>query len=338
MQLDRPLRVGFTIGPPGHGGIGMYARELAAAITARDDIELITIGSEAALHELRAAPSGHIRCRGGRAGEQAAIAMLGMTARRRRLDLVHGTRHVVPLSGSTPSVLTFHDDFALTRRAEYDLGKRWLLPPVYRRSIAAADAVVTLSAGMADEARRHVGATVPVVNAGAAVSTELAQAVAVPPATTLPEAYAVVVGDAGRRKRVDRLLDRWDAIEEATGLTLVVAGGRAAWPELVDRLDTSPAVFVRQPTAGELVHLYTHASVVVDAAAAEGFGFPRVEADWFGVPYALLGDDVDPVTAIDEARSSHATRRAADDIATWPAVAERTVEVYRRVLKGSIDE
>lgn len=333
MHGDRRLRVAITIGPSGPGGIGLYARELATALARRDDVETLVIGTEAARRELGTTPAAFIRMRGGRLGEQTGVAALGPILRRRRVDLVHGTRHVVPMAASPPRVLTFHDDFVFARASEYDPVKRTLLPAVYRRSLAVADAVVTLSSEVAAVAREHVGDHVPVTDAGAAIATDLAAAStsSVPDGT--PARYALVVGDAGPRKRIDRLLDAWTDVESATGLSLVVAGGRAASPDLVTRLERSAATFVRLPSTADLAALYHHATLVVDAAAAEGFGFPRVEAAHFGVPYLVLGDGDDPASLLGAALDDAAT---APEVAatTWDQVAERTMAVYRRVLRA----
>ena len=177
-----------------------------------------------------------------------------------------------------------------------------------------------------------MGPGTPVVDAGAAVGPGLAAAEVGPPLDGLPERYALVVGDAGPRKGVDRLLDIWDDIADATGLGLVIAGGRAASPELIGRIERSAARLVRLPSDAELATLYTHATLVADASAAEGFGFPRAEARHFGLPYVALRDGGDPVLLVEEAVAS-GPEAVSGTVPTWDDVAERTVAVYRRVLE-----
>ena len=337
MQRGRPLRVGLTIGPPGPGGIGSYARELATALSRRADIELVTIGSATARDELGTDRGDHIVVRGGRSVEQASVVTLGPVVRRRDIDVVHSTRHVLPAGGRIARVLTFHDDYLFTRADDYDLAKRLVLPRLYRRSLSAADAVITLAPELVDVARRYTRRDTCVECAGAAIATGLAEAEPVAPLQELPARFALVVGDAGPRKRVGRLLDEWPAVAAATGIELVVAGGRAATPELRARLERPPAVFVPMPSDAELAYLYGRAELVVDAAAAEGYGFPQVEAATFGVPHVAIRTD-EPVlghvrAAIDAPPRPAVGRAAGGD--TWDDVAERTVAIYRRVIEQS---
>lgn len=332
----RPIRVALTIGPAGHGGTASYSRELARALTARDDVDVVTIGTAAALDETGCRPAAHVELPGRRLLEQTAVALLAPRLGRERIDVIHGTRQLLPQWGPVRSVLTFHDDYALTRSADYDLAKRVLLPPLFRRSLRRADAVVTLQPTTAAAARRYVRAGVPVVDAGAAVASVLRDAEPVSPDTPLPDRYALVVGDANPRKNVDALLDAWPAIEHATGLALVVAGGRVASPELLARLRSGrPATFVRLPDWAELAHLYQHAALVVDPAHDEGFGFTRVEAAHFGVPFTAVRDHPDALGAVEAGLSGRAaagTPSSEPTVATWEQVADRTVAVYRDVL------
>ena len=322
------------MGPAGPGGTATYARELADALSRRDDVDLIVVGTTEAQAELRQPVADHVSVPGLRLAEQTAVAALGPVLSRRRVEIVHGTRQLVPLFASPPRVLTFHDDYAFTRRSDYDIIKRLLLPPIFRRSLAVTNAVVTLSDDVAAVARGYVSDTTPVVDAGAAVSSALAGAAVGPP--IVPEPYALVVGDAGPRKRVDWLLDHWKAVEASTGLSLVVAGGRAAGAELSARLERSTAVFRRLPDDNELATLYAHASMVIDASTTEGFGFPHVEAAHFGVPYVALRTHDDPVAAIGAALDGSPTLTdRTHSPTTWDEVADRTVALYRRVIDAS---
>lgn len=334
MSPPRRLRVAITIGPAGPGGTATYARELTDALARRDDVDLVVVGSDDARSELRQPVADHVSVPRLRLAEQTAVAALGPVLSRRGVDIVHGTRQLVPLFVSPPRVLTFHDDYAFTRRSDYDIIKRLLLPPIFRRSLAVANAVLTLSDDVAAVARGYVGDTTPVVDAGAAVSSALAGAAVGP--SIVPEPYALVVGDAGPRKRVGWLLDRWEAVEATTGLSLVVAGGRAADAELSMRLERSTVVFRRLPDDDELATLYTHATMVIDASTTEGFGFPHVEAAHFGAPYIALRTDDDPLTAIAAALADDpADADAVRSPTTWDEVADRTVALYHRVLDAS---
>lgn len=341
-MLPVPLRVALTIGPSGYGGIATYSRELAIALARRTDVALVTVGSRVARdelaalrdHESRGGTGGHVELADGR-----LVGQLGVLTLRRQLvvagvHVFHGTRHMLPLFSPVPTVLTFHDDFAVTRRGDYDVLKRVFLPGLYRRTLRSADAVVTLAAEMSPLAGAYARAGVPIVNAGAAAPSVLTDAVAVRPATRLPERYALVVGDCSPRKNVESLLDAWDAVDTATGLALVVAGGRSASPALRARLADGPRrVLVAEPSWGELAELYAAAALVVEPSAAEGFGFPRAEAAHFGRPYLPLHDVADIGAAIRDALEADARGTARDlgRAPDWDEVADRTAAVYRAV-------
>jgi glycosyltransferase involved in cell wall biosynthesis len=257
---------------------------------------------------------------------------------------------VLPFLWSGASVLTFHDDYLLTRRSDYDVVKRWLLPPIFRRSVRRAGVVALLTASVAESARALAGSDSVLVETGAAMSTNMASAVASCP-TEFPSGlrYALVVGDAGRRKRVGRLVDVWQQL--GSDLSLVVAGGRAATPELVAQIARADRVrLVRAPTDGELAWLYRHADLVIDASDEEGFGFPRVEAAAFGTPYVAIREahlaDVDASWVaylrdrIDDISMEAGGERTHGDttdrwLVTWDDVAEVTAAAYRTALEVS---
>jgi glycosyltransferase involved in cell wall biosynthesis len=328
-----PIRVAVTIGPTGHGGTASYSRELVRALLDRDDVSVVTVGTSAALAESGCRPDEHVTLPSRRVLEQASVATSARRLRRHDVDVVHGTRQLLPLRCSLPTVLTFHDDYVLTRPNDYDRIKRLLLPPLFRASMRRADAVITLHPDTAVTARSYVRSGVAVVDAGASVPSALSEATpTAPPGPALPERFALVVGDANPRKNVGALLDTWPAIESPTGLALVVAGGRVASPELLTRLRSGrPARFVHLPTWGELAHLYRHAALVVDPAHDEGFGFARIEAAHFGVPFVAAREHPDVATAVRSALDP-ARAGAAQSPPSWALVAERTVAVYRDVL------
>lgn len=354
MQRGGNLNVAVAVGPAGHGGISTYCRELVVALCRRDDLHVIVIGSPAAIEEIEVlrgeALPDRIALRGPRAFEQFRVASLSLALRRRGVDVVHGTRHVLPLFWPGASVLTFHDDFLLTRRSDYDVVKRCLLPPIFRRSVRRADVIALPTVGVADSARALAGPECVLVETGAAMSTQMASATAIRPANFASgRRYALVVGDAGRRKRVDRLVDVWQQL--GSDVSLVVAGGRAAAPELLAQIARSDRVhLVSAPTDGELAWLYRHADLVVDASDEEGFGFPRVEAAAFGAPYVALREA--PVTNVDASWVAYLRDRIDDtstqtgserthadttdrQLVTWDDVAEATVAAYRTALEVS---
>ncbi|TDT15633.1 glycosyltransferase involved in cell wall biosynthesis [Ilumatobacter fluminis] len=327
------MRVAVTVGPTGYGGTATYARELVAALDRRRDVDVVALGSDDAIAELSVQPSEVIAVPARRSVEQLGVAVAARRLHDANVDVVHATRQLVPFGLRVPTVLTFHDDFALTRPDDYDRLKRVVLPPLFRRSLRHADAVVTLDARMASLATEYVPAETPVVDAGAAVPGVLASATPTSPAVRLPDRFALTVGDGNPRKGIAELLDVWPTIAETTGLPLVVAGARVATPALLERIEEEKtAVLVSQPDWGELAHLYRSATLVVDGSYDEGFGFASIEAAWAGTRFVAVRRHRSIEQGIIDALASPAP---AAFVSSWDEVADRTVGVYRRLITGT---
>lgn len=344
------VRVGITVGPSGHGGIATYSREIVAALSRRTDVELVLIGDPDEIATVRgdigAVPTGDVPPRdvavtGPRAIAQLRIALLGRSLRRRRLDVVHVTRLVAPLRWAGPIVMTFHDDYPITRRDDYDAVKKWLLPSMFRRSLQRATAIVTLNAEMREQARTLGDAEAPIIDAGAAVPTRLAVAVERVPGIGRPHGpFAIVIGDAGPRKDVDRVVERWAEVAQQRELELVLLGARAASGELLDSVDrTAGVAIVSTVSDAELVWWYRNAELVIDPSAEEGFGFPRVEAARFGTRFvalralAAVDDWVDAVVGQPaDAVECDLVENMVEASASWDDVADATVMAYRMAM------
>ena len=100
---------------------------------------------------------------------------------RARIDVVHGTKHILPRRAPCPTVLTVYDLFAFTRKNDYRWSKRILLPAVYRQSLAQADRIVTMTHSVRDEvlarglARAEKVAVVPAAPSTALTGARLRQ-------------------------------------------------------------------------------------------------------------------------------------------------------------------
>ena len=324
------IRVALTVGPTGYGGTATYSRELLSALSRRDDVEVVAVGSAEAVAELTGEPRSVVLVPTRRTAEQVGVAISARRLHAAGVDVVHATRQVVPVGLRRPAVLTFHDDFALSRSGDYDWLKRAVLPPLFRRSLRRADAVITLDERMVNLARRYVAASTPVIDAGAAVAQSLTSAVPAAPRTPLPPRFALTVGDANPRKGVAELLDSWPTIAEESDLPLVIAGARVADEGLRRRIEATPSVvLVRQPDWSELAHLYRCATLVVDGSFDEGFGFARAEAAWAGARFVAVRDHASAAQAV-TAALAEPTREPS--MSSWDDVADRTVEVYRRAI------
>lgn len=171
------------------------------------------------------------------------------------------------------------------------------------------------------------------------------------------------------RMGIGGLLDAWAEIAERlpAGSTLALVGEGPLKDELAERAARAPLrgrvrVLGRVPDS-ELIDLYRAADVaVVPTIAFEGFGLVVLEAAACGTP-SIVSDvgglpevtapldsslvvspgDIDALAArLEQAArgavpSREATRRYAERF-SWPAVAERHRELYRRLVDGRRDE
>jgi glycosyltransferase involved in cell wall biosynthesis len=275
----------------------------------------------------------------------AAPLLLGSmlrAARRaaRSADLVHAhwllTAGVARFAGR-PFVVTLHGSGSAGPFSDVELARR--LPWLVRRLLRPARAVICVSETVAQAVRSAGVENVVVIPNGVRVPDEVA-----PPAQP-PE--VLYVGRLSPEKNVDTLVD-------AVGdLNLVVAGD-GPLRELV------PQALGAVPHA-EVERLLERSSVVVAPCEREGFGLAAAEAMAFGRPVVAaaggglleLVDDgetgllVPPRDASalrdavlrllgDEelrARLGAAARQRAQERLGWDAVIERTLAVYRDVMR-----
>ena len=366
---ESSLRVGFladTVDRP--GGIGRYTREVLAALGRRDDVRLVV----AAPGRARDAVAGLVGSNLDTlltvpAAGQLGIALWeryasGARFARAGVDLVHGTKHLVP-RGVRVTVLTVHDVMTLTRAHEARLAKRLLLPAQYRATLSQATGLVAVSAATRDRlgAIDHGWAAKTVVVPNG-LSEHLLQAEAEPVTALDGKRFALVVGDLSPRKNVALLLDLWEEVSRgAGGLHLAVLGGDGPHSEttrqrLAGLADRGLATWVHESSDAQLRWCYEHAGVVLFPSVEEGFGFPVLEALAFGAPVlastdpALVevsaGSDrvrhLDPRDAVAWREAIIAASAVPRDLPgvpmlpagawTWDEHAAGLVAVYRRLL------
>ena len=356
------MRVGITVGRSPRGGIARYARELFLAIHARDDVQVVPIGSAAAIAAL------------GRRQEGAAIVIpttnqlgdslyvryaLGLKAAHLGLDLIHATRHLIPRRAPCPSLLTVYDLFALERKEEFSLAKRLLLPRWFSQSLNQADALLCISDATLQRLRLASPSLVAkATTVHCAVPTGLLAAAPRRPEGMSSKRFALVVGDLSPRKNVAFLLHMWPTIFSATGLRLVVAGSDGwrseATVRLVNELVASGCLtrFEQVPDP-ELRWLYETAQMVLCPSLAEGWGFSVTEGLAFGTPVIASNDPAHSEAAAGQALLLNPARStdwqaAITDLAlrgakslkrtgvrgarTWSDVAADTVALYRTLV------
>lgn len=335
---ERRLRVGFlaaAIG--GGGGMERYSRELLRALGARDDIELVVAVGRHAVDEpaelvgdslVASVPLGGPGALGRGLRERYSV---GRTLRRHGVDLVHGAKHFVPRT-SLPTVLTVQDVMLLTWPKMYTAVKRLLVPRQYLASMRDATMIITPTSSTLHRMTEVVPAlrekAVVVPNG---VSPTLLDVVAQPLVAVADRPFALVVGDLSPRKNVGLLIDIWDEVAGATGLTLVAVGPdgwhstetRRRLGELVDR---DLAIWARHVPDAQLRWCYEHASVVLMPSIEEGFGLPIVEALTLGAPVIASTDEA--LVEVGQGRPQHLDPHDADG---WTAAVIAAVQVPRRL-------
>lgn len=266
------------------------------------------------------------------------LASMWLALRRtaRSADLVHAhwlLTALVARLGGRPFVVTLHGSGSAGRFSDVELARR--RPALVRTLLRPAAAVICVSETVA-EAVRAAGVECVVIPNGVRVPDEVG-----PPAEPPQVLY---VGRLSPEKNVDTL------VEALGDLNLVVAGD-GPLRELV------PGALGAVPHA-EVERLLERACVVVAPCEREGFGLAAAEAMAFGRPVVaaaggalleLVADGetgllvpprdapalraaVERLLADPELRErlGAAARERARERFGWPAVIDRTVDVYRR--------
>lgn len=319
------LLMATHVPPDGHlGGMVRYVVELARELAMRPDVQLTVLttaptrtfftsllGSEEQVLTLPGLPT-PVRSLLERSG-------LGVPAFRRGFDVVHGSKHLLPVTGRARKVLTVHDLLPIDRPQDFTPLKRWALVPPYRSSLRAADVLVCVSA--ATRARLLVDqpqvaprtAVVPL-----AVSSDLSGATSRPVEGLAGTRFALVVGDASPRKNLRHVFLAWKQVVARDPGAVLVVVGPSGWgvDERGDAYFSLLAAGAVRPLGhvgdDQLRWCYENARVVACPSLLEGFGLPSVEALHFGAP---LITSTDP--ALVEASGDRAEHLSATDVPAW---------------------
>jgi glycosyltransferase involved in cell wall biosynthesis len=282
---------------------------------------------------------------------------VGRALRRHGVHLVHGAKHLLPRT-PLPTVLTVQDVMLLTWPQMFTFGKRLLLPRQYLASMRDATRIITPTMATRNRVREispELGDKTVVVANG--VSPTLTDTFGIPLAAIDGRPFALVVGDLSPRKNVGLLIDIWDDVAAASGLTLVAVGptgwGSADTRRRLEALvDRGLAVWAHHVSDAQLRWCYENTCAVLMPSIEEGFGLPVVEALALGAPVIASTDAA--LVEVGQGRAQHldahdeegwtaaivaaATRPRAQSaadaltLATWNDCAAGTVEVYRQAL------
>jgi glycosyltransferase involved in cell wall biosynthesis len=292
---------------------------------------------------------------------------LPVLARRDDLDLFHGTVNVLPFGLRCRSVVTIHD-LAFLRFPEQVTAKRYrYLKLMIGNSARRADAVIVPSVATGEDVAELLGARaerIAVVPLG--VSDRFSPAIGaeidrVRQRYDLTRPFVLAVGTIEPRKNLPRLIAGMAELRDQIEEDLVMAGPTGWLTDEVEQAITRSELGerIRRPgyiEEGDLVPLYSAASVVAMPSLYEGFGLPVLEAMATGavvvtsnvssLPEVAGGAAVlvDPMsvgsiaeglrTSITDQELRARLRRDAIERArqfTWERTARETMAVYRSI-------
>lgn len=217
---------------------------------------------------------------------------------RRRWDVVHGVKHLVPKHvRATIRVLTVHDTILLDRPQDYGWAKRILLQRRYLASIADAERLICISQATADRLRERVpesaekSAVVRLVGAGT-----LDHIPPEPLEALLGKRFALVVGEASPRKNLRFVATIWPEVRARVPDAILAVVGPTGWgsvsgtEELGRLVSAGLAVELGHVSNAELRWAYENASMTLSPSLLEGFGLPVAEARRAGSPVISSSD------------------------------------------------
>lgn len=338
------------------GGIGTVADGLATHVPR-------LVGTSIPVTVLApTAEGGAIGSLGGRgAAARFWYEQVGLVRRARAFDLLHLCDLRPVLASSTPFVLTVHDLDFLDHPGSYPRAARSYKAVMLRTAIRKRPAAIVCHS---DYVRRAVLAHFPslaadrvrVIRPGVSASGAAWAGTGDPP-------YFLTVSTITPRKNHLLLLEAYrSARERGLDLTWVVVG--TAGPgssSILRRLRSEPGIRVTgRVDDGELDALYRDALFVATPSAAEGFGYPPLEAMARGTPTLtsdggalpeLIGDAGAIVSAGDRPAWAGALTWLARDAAargelsargrrraqafSWDRAAAEVADLYRELLPAT---
>lgn len=278
---------------PKLSGIGRYVLEMCRVLSEQGH-ELILYSPERPINDLSAITGSDVRIFdyvGPWKRAYWSMTALPQSINKDSLDVFWGPAHRIPpgLNTYLPRVVTIHDlvwrKSAETMRLQTWMGERLFMNP----AITRAQHIVTVSQATADDVmsfRPDAAGRITIIPPGL---TKLPTPVTSPLLNLQP--YALFVGTLEPRKNLARILEAFASLRPDTveDLKLVIAGGQGWKLADLDSLINLHGLNGRVIATGyvsdaELAGLYSSARFLVMPSLYEGFGFPIIEANSFGIP------------------------------------------------------
>ncbi|HZM53706.1 MAG TPA: glycosyltransferase family 1 protein, partial [Acidimicrobiales bacterium] len=307
-MVDQRLRLSLdvTAVPAQPVGAGQYTLQLAGALAARSDVDLVLFSRRADQARWRSvAPSARLLATAPDARplrlawEQLRLAAL---LDRQSVDVHHGPHYTMPERSRVPAVVTVHDMSFFEAPQWHERSKVLLFKRAITVAARRAAAVVCPSRVTAEELARWCRVDAEVFVAPHGVDTARfrpdepahgadAEALSrLDPRLGQGHPFLLFVGTLEPRKDVPALVGAFARVAgRHPDALLVVAGGRGWGADEVDRaVDSSglgPRIVRTGYVADEVVPaLFRSATAAVYPALYEGFGLPALEALACGVP------------------------------------------------------
>lgn len=291
-----------------------------------------------------------------------------------KADLYHGLGFVAPLRAPCPTVVTVFDLSFITQPRTHKRMNRIYLSLFTRWSCRRAARVITISEWTKRDVVQHFGiapekvVAIPLGVDHDCFKPQPPEAIAMFKAQHGIGDHAIFyLGSLEPRKNLPRLIEAFAVLtsQSSIGKLQLFVGGSLAWKyddifTRIRQLGLEERVrLIGRVSDVDLPQWYSACAVMAYPSLYEGFGLPPLEAMACGAPVVtsnatslpeVVGDAGITVDPTDVRALAEALHRVLSDDAlravlraqslaraaqfTWQRTAERTVEVYRKVLAG----
>jgi alpha-1,3-rhamnosyl/mannosyltransferase len=290
----------------------------------------------------------------------------------KRFDIFHATDHHVPKIRKLPVVATVMDPIPLMHPEWTDVSYRQLKNWLFRRSVQWADHYITISQFVITDIAYHFRIPAERITAIELGVNEdfFTMLSAEEKSKSLEELglkapFFLFIGTLQPRKNILRMIEAFKMlpIDMQRACPLIVAG-REGWSSVDERQalasleDDKTGRWLNYVTPLQKKALLQSARALVFPSLYEGFGLPVLEAFASGLPVItsnttslpeVAGDAALMVTPTDAGEIADAMRRMIEDDAlwqklkvagsararefTWEKTANRTADLYRKILR-----